>query len=360
MRGMRERSAIRIPGDFFEGARAQILGLQSNAGAIYWSERGIFDPWNHVESAMALGVLGEISAARRAFDYLAETQLADGSWRGDVGAAAPLDPRTHQFAPAAGLPRICDTNFTAYIAAGVWHHYLITGDRRFLDRLWPHVEAASDFVLRHQGRGGEIAWAAGAEAAPALYAGCCSIFKSLECALRIARRRGGRKESWRAGRGALGRALRERPECFDQSKKRFSMDWYYPVLCGVLSGRAAHVQLARTWDRFVIEGLGCRCVRDEPWVTIAESAELAMALAAVGSRDRAWRLFSWQVQWRDAKGAWWMGYQYEQEMVWPCERPGWTSAAMILAADALLGLSPGRAIFAAPGDSARAQAGAEI
>jgi hypothetical protein len=36
-----------------------------------------------------------------------------------------------------------------------------------------------------------------------------------------------------------------------------------------------------------------------------------------------------------------MGWQFVEEVVWPYERPSWTAGALVLAADALHGLSPG-------------------
>ena len=60
------------------------------------------------------------------------------------------------------------------------------------------------------------------------------------------------------------------------------MDWFYPVLSGVLSSDIAKNHLKSKWNTFVEEGLGCRCVSDEPWVTIAESCELTIALIAAG------------------------------------------------------------------------------
>ena len=38
---------------------------------------------------------------------------------------------------------------------------------------------------------------------------------------------------------------------------------------------------------FVVPGLGIRCVDTNPWVTGAETCELAMALDALGDHDRA-------------------------------------------------------------------------
>ena len=36
------------------------------------------------------------------------------------------------------------------------------------------------------------------------------------------------------------------------------------------------------WPTFAMEGLGVRCVYDEPWVTASETAEASLAYAAIG------------------------------------------------------------------------------
>ena len=51
-----------------------------------------------------------------------------------------------------------ESNFVAYIATGVWHYYLVTGDQAFLEEMWPTVRAAIEFVLRLQGPMGQIYW----------------------------------------------------------------------------------------------------------------------------------------------------------------------------------------------------------
>ena len=65
------------------------------------------------------------------------------------------------------------------------------------------------------------------------------------------------------------------------------MDWYYPVLGGPVRGRAAYELLESRWDEFVVPGLGIRCVDTNPWVTGAETCELAMALDTIGDHRRA-------------------------------------------------------------------------
>lgn len=338
-----------LPPGFFDGAVHRILDLQRDDGAIPWFDAGVFDPWNHTEAAMGLAVLGYTTEARRAYDHLAATQETDGSWWAQYGSAVSMD--TGRYEGHGDEPRKRDTNFCAYPALGVWHLYRVTGDRAVLTRYWPMVRAAVAFVLKLQAPEGDIRWAApGPEAEPddALLTGNCSIYKSLGAAIAIAATLGLSTSDWRQAHRRLGHAIRTRPDRFDRtwpSKANFSMDWYYPVLGGVLTGSAAKQHLAARWDTFVVEGRGCRCVQEEPWVTIAEGCELAIALAASGDLPAAGTMFHLQDQWRDDTGAYWMGYQYVQDVPWPVERPAWTAGAAILAADAIYRLSPAFDLF---------------
>jgi hypothetical protein len=288
---------------------------------------------------MGLSIGGEYEAAERAYRWLAATQLEDGSWWAGY--------RGHEV--DNGERR--ETNFVAYFATGVWHHYLITRRREFLLELWPTVERAIGFVLILQTEHGDIHWAISADGSAredALLTGCSSVYKSLECAHNIAATLGLPRSDWLEARDRLGEAIRHKPERFDrtwESKSRYSMDWFYPVLTGVFAGRDARVRLASRWGEFVEEGLGCRCVSDQPWVTVAESCELVMALLAAGDHARAVELYSWLHQWRLDEGSYWTGYQFALDIVWPDERPTWTAGAIMLAADALTEYTPAARLF---------------
>ena len=306
-----------------------IAATQQPDGCIPWFEGGHADPWNHVEAAMGLSVAGRQQQATQAYRWLARMQLEDGSWW-----AAYKDGEVHNSDRR-------ETNFVAYIATGVWHQYLIGGDTDLLQEFWPMVERAIGFVLSQQSAHGEICWAVDATGNTmddALVTGCSSIYKSLECAINIAHTLHRDATRWVTARARLGEALRNRPERFDrswESKARYSMDWFYPVLAGVLPRPIARSRLQQRWRTFVEEGLGCRCVSDQPWATVAESAELTMALLAAGDHARAARLFSWLHQWRDHDGVYWTGYQWQEKVLWPLEKPTWTAGAILLAADAL-------------------------
>ena len=113
------------------------------------------------------------------------------------------------------------------------------------------------------------------------------------------------------------------------------MDWFYPVITGWVQGQEAIERIDGRWSEFVEPGLGCRCEVQEPWVTVAESCELTMALLSVDNVERAQALFDCLWQWRDEVGVFWTGYQFEEDVLWPLEKPTWISGAVLLAADAL-------------------------
>jgi hypothetical protein len=328
-----------FPRAFFARTGRYIAGLQQDSGAIPWFAGGLLDPWDHVEAAMGLAVAGWHAEARLAYLWMAERQERDGGFWPAYADGAALD-RTRK-----------ESHHAAYLATGLWHYYLCSGDKRFVAELWPCAEAGLDFACDLQSAKGEIAWAALPDGKPypdALVTGCSSIFKSLECGLLLADLLDLERPDWIRARRTLGQALRQRPGRFDrtwESKERFAMDWFYPVLCGVVRGAPARRRLQARWSRFVDSLHGCRCVSDEPWVTVAESSELVIALVAAGLPVRAARVFSWLHAHRKPSGAYWTGYQLRLEEPWPKEQPTWTAGAVLLAADALVRMTPAAGLF---------------
>jgi hypothetical protein len=315
-----------------------IARTQEASGAIPWFAGGHVDPWDHVESAMALSATGRLEEAEAAYDWSRTTQRADGSWPMKITAGRVDDAAT-------------DSNFCAYIAVGVWHHYMISGNIAFLARMWPVVRDAIDFVLDLQAPRGEIGWARDAAGAPvpeALLTGCASIHHSLRCALALAERMVDPQPDWEVALGRLAHVIEAHPEAF-QAKSRYSMDWYYPVLGGVLRGAAGRIRIARRWSEFVVGGLGARCVNDHPWVTGAETCELALALDTLGEVQAARGIFAAMQHLRERDGSYWTGLVFSDGKRWPVERTTWTGAAVVLAADALSRCTPGNGVFRAEG-----------
>ncbi|MFD4724215.1 prenyltransferase [Streptomyces seoulensis] len=315
-----------------------ILAVQRADGAIPWFRGHHLDPWDHTEAAMALDAAGEHAAAERAYRWLADHQNEDGSWYAAYADGAHDDV----------TDRARESNFVAYIAVGVWHHYLSTGDDTFLDRMWPTVYAAVEWVLRLQQPGGQIGWRRAEDATPtadALLTGSSSVHHALRCALAIADQREEPQPDWELAVGALRHAIRRHPERF-LDKNQYSMDWYYPVLGGAVSGAEAKERVEADWDRFVVPGLGVRCVVPNPWVTGGESCELALALWAMGESDRALEILqSIQHLRDDASGLYWTGYVFDDDAIWPQELTSWTAGSLLLAVAALGGHDATGAVF---------------
>lgn len=316
-----------------------IAAVQRPDGMIPWFPGGHCDPWNHVESAMALTVCGLVEEAERAFDWLAATQLADGSWFNYYLDAGVKDPRL-------------DTNVCAYVATGLWHHALVTGDGSLLERHWPMVERAVEFVVRWQCPEGSIRWSldpAGRPEGYALLTGSSSIYHSLRCAVAAAESLDRHRPDWELAAGRLGHAVAHHPHAF-APKAEFAMDWYYPVLSGVVGGEAGRERLRGGWDTFVIDGRGVRCVSSNDWVTAAETAECAMALCAVGLETAAHGLLAAVQGLRLDDGTYWTGMVYPEEVTFPGgERTTYTAAAMVLAADAVCGATAASGLFTGEG-----------
>ena len=317
-----------------------IADWQLPSGMIPWFPGGHADAWNHVEAAMALDVGGRRAEAERAYDWLVGLQRPDGAWHqyytddGNGGTGVEQDK--------------LDANVCAYVASGVYHHFLRHKDTGFLETLWPTVSAAIDFVLDLQTPRGEILWARHADGTPwsfALLTGSSSISHSLRCAIAIAHELGHERPEWERSAAALVHVVGQVPDAF-APKHRWAMDWYYPVLSGVLTGEAGRAHLESRYATFAAEDRGIRCVSDRPWITTAETCECAMAYMAVGMRDRAFELFAHAQTQRTDDGHYWTGIVYPQEVHFPAEETStYSAAAVVLAAEALDGTSPASALF---------------
>ena len=312
-----------------------LASLQVRSGQIPWYPGGHCDPWNHVETAMALTVTGYADQARAAYRWLVAHQLGDGSWFNYYVGERVKDARL-------------DTNVCAYLATGVYHYLLATNDVDFAVELWPHVEAAIEFVLRWQQRDGTVRWsldASGRAESYALLTGSSSIFHSLRCAVALAERLGVERPAWELCAGRLGHAVARHPGAF-APKNEFAMDWYYPIFSGALSGEAGEKRIDDGWERHVMDGYGVRCVSTSDWVTAAETAECVLSLDALGLTSLALDLFSYTRRHRRDDGAYWTGIAYPSEVTFPDrETTSYTSAAIILAADALTSSSTAADLF---------------
>ena len=312
-----------------------IAEIQLPSGEIPWCHGQKTDPWDHIEAAMGLSIGGYLTQTRQAFEWMVRTQLEEGCWYSAYLQGVPED-------------RTRDANMSSYIAVGVFHYYLITADVDFLKRMWPTVSKAIDFALSLQTADGEIHWAIspkGKVDPMALLTGSSSIYMSLKCALAIAKILGRAMPHWKNALAKLGDAIRHKPHLFNIAKSRYSMYWFYPILTGVLTGDEAQKRIDKYWAKYMIEDRGVRCVSDEPWVTIAETSELVIALAAMGNQELAKIIFSWIADRRYEDGTYWCGFTYPDMIIWPEDKITWTNAVALMAADAIYNLTPAGQLF---------------
>jgi hypothetical protein len=324
--------------NFYQDSLDYILKVQMADGSISWEKDKKLDPWDHIEAAMGLVIGGKEAEARSAFIWLKENQEEDGSWFAEYLKGIPSSKRK-------------ESNFTAYVATGLWHNYLITKNKSLLEEMFSTLDLAMKFVISLQTSYGDIQWAKENNQIldDSLITGCSSIYKSLDCAIPIYSILGKKTEDLVQAKKLLKTCLLENAERFDrswESKKRYSMDWYYPVMCGVVKGNEAEDRIRSRWDEFIVSGMGCKCVQEEPWVTVAESSELVVALMVIEETDKAKELFDWLHQWRDPKdNLYWTGYVYTDRKYWPIEKPTWTAGAILLAADSLFAFTNGSKLF---------------
>ena len=315
-----------------------IAAMQEPSGALPWFPGGKTDPWDHVESAMALSACGLRAEAEAAYEWSRRTQRPDGSWPMELSGGTVVDHGV-------------DSNFCAYLAVGVWHHFLVYDDAGFLRRMWPTVRAGIARTLRFDRGDGALRWAAdyrtGEMFERVLITGNASIYTALDRAIAIGAVLDEPTAEWesaRRARGAVCDAWTIDRSVLDPASNH-SMDWYYPVLGGPVRGDTGRALIDERWSDFVVDGLGARCVDDHPWVTGAETCELAMAVESVGDVDRAAGLVESIQHLREDDGSYWTGLVFSDGKRWPVELSCWTAAAVVLAADAISRATPGSGIF---------------
>ena len=307
-----------------------IVEIQLQSGAIPWYRGGITDPWDHVESAIALDLAGRFDQATAAYQWSRNMQNFDGSWYSGYAGNKPLNT-------------VKDTNFASYIATGMWFHYMATKDLGFLQLMWPTIEKGVNFAIGAQQPTGEIPWALNDEGdvwPGAILTSSCCTWHSIRNGIQSAKTLGLNKHDWEISSERLLKAINDRPELFDrmdENKRRYSMNWFYPVLTGVIKGREAREHLEEQWNDLVIDNWGCRVAADEDVTAVAETGELIIALALAEEHEKGKLLFDWTLRLWDDKPGFCRGVKLPEQEACPgdSERATWTSAALIMAIAAL-------------------------
>jgi len=322
---------------FLEIAKS-IKKIQLKSGAIPSNKDNSHDPWDHIESIMGLNFLQDKESADLAFDWLKNNQNADGSWYSKYLDEKPIELNK-------------PTHYSPYISVAALHHYKIFSDKKKLSELWKTISLALDFSINLQNPNGTIPWSVDKNnkiEEDFLITGSSSILKSIECAIKISRiLEEGDNNSWIRAYKSLAMAIKNPKGLFDVTidRSRFSMDWYYPIISGALSSEEKDFYIKKILKDFYVDGLGIKCVTEEPWVTVAETSEFIITLVISNRLEEARKIFSEAMNITDENDVPYMGWQYEQNIFWPEEKPSWTSAALILAADSIYNFSSGSDIL---------------
>jgi len=324
---------------FFENIAKFIKSIQLESGAIPSNDDGSHDPWDHIESIMGLNFANEYEPSKLAFDWLIKNQNQDGSWFSKYMDDIPIEKNK-------------PTHFAPYISVAALHFYKIFSDKEYLEYLWPSIESAINFSIKLQIQNGTIPWSVDKNQKieeDFLLTGSSSILKSIECGIAISKIIKSTKnlEDWNNSYELLSKAIKNPSGKFDllKDRKRFSMDWYYPILSGCLNDNQKFFYVDKVFKDFYIKEMGIKCVIEEPWVTVAETCEFIICLMISGREEDAKKLLKDVINISDINGVPYMGWQYEENIFWPLERPSWTSAALIIAADSVMGLSKGKDLF---------------
>ena len=325
--------------EIFKINGAYIKSIQYKSGAIPSNEDGTHDPWDHIESIMGLNIYKDIEASKSAFNWLTHHQNSDGSWYA-------------KYYKTDAIEKNKPTHFSPYIAVAALHFFRIFKDINFLQSIWSSIELAVNFSVELQQDNGTIPWSINNNSQienDYLLTGCSSILKSIECGIALSKILNETEniEKWKKAHLLLSNAIQEPDGKFDliKDRKRFSMDWYYPILSGCLKQQEKLHYINKIFKDFYLDGIGIKCVIEEPWVTVAETSEFILALMCAGYDDEAKRLLFDVLNISDEEGIPFMGWQYEQNIFWPEEKPSWTAAALMLSADCVFDYSDASDLF---------------
>ena len=341
---MHKPSKIKMRKDFlgkkiFKINGSYIKSIQYKSGAIPSNEDGTHDPWDHIESIMGLNIYKDIEASKSAFNWLIDHQNSDGSWYA-------------KYHDKNSVEKNKPTHFSPYIAVAALHFFKIFDDKNFLQSIWPSIVSAINFSVDLQQDNGTIPWSIDSKNQienDYLLTGCSSILKSIECGIALSNILDETEniKKWKKAYLLLSQAIQGPIGKFDltQDRKRFSMDWYYPILSGCLNQHEKLRYIHKIFEDFYVDGIGIKCVIEEPWVTVAETSEFILSLMCTGYEDEARRLLIDVLNISDKEGVPFMGWQYEENIFWPEEKPSWTAAALMLSVDCVVNYSDASDLF---------------
>lgn len=306
-----------------------IESIQLESGLIPWHTGGHIDPWNHIESVIALAIGGRRSAAIRGLNGLAELQNRDGSF-------------CHFYLYNGVKEADRDPNVISYLGVGILALSSIF-DIDFVQPYTTMLIEAINYVVSIQRPDGlmpALLTPDGSEKGRPLRAANCSIMTSLEAAItfgEMANVSSTLLHSWRASLVTLRRSYLVSEDEKFAATNDWAMDWYYPILAMArIEGEDLTDLFASGLERFFVRGLGVKCKASNSWFTAAETAEAAIAALILGRLEDAHDIFSTLGRFRSDDGGYTTGIVEPQGVTFPpFEESSYTTAAVLIASSLL-------------------------
>ena len=320
---------MKIIKDQLVPAKDWIIENQNNSGAINWDYRGKCDPWDHCECLIALAIYEEWDAFNKGIEWFFNNLNAEGHI-------------ASEFINEKVSKSYYESHHAPYIFLPLYQKFLIDSDIDYLVEYKNKIQDIYNATLAFADSEGFLFWAKdeGGYSDNSLITASCSVHISLKTYEKIA----GILDLDSNHKEILLNQEKINSNKFDRdgvSRKRFSMDNYYPFLCGIGNDEL----ISKTLSDFYNEGLGIKCVIEEPWVTFAESSEFIISLVVMNRKEDAKKILEEIMRFQDSRGIFPTGYQYEVDILWPDEFSTWTNAAVIIAADCVFGISKKGNVF---------------
>ena len=312
-------------------AKDWIIENQNKSGSIYWDHRGKCDPWDHCECLIALAIYEEWDAFNKGIEWFFNNLNAEG----EIAS---------EFINGKVSKGYTESHHAPYVFLPLYQKFLIDNDIDYLVKYKKEIQSIYNSTLAFADSKGFLFWAKDEDGYSdnSLITASCSVHISLKTYEKIAVTLGLDCNHEKI----LLNQEKINSKKFDRdgvSRKRFSMDNYYPFLCGIGDDEL----ISKTLSNFYNEGLGIKCVIEEPWVTFAESSEFIISLVKMNRKEDARKILEEIMRFQDNRGIFPTGYQYKLDILWPDEFSTWTNAAVIIAADCVFEISKKRNVFLA-------------
>ena len=301
---------------------------QSSSGMIYWDEKKNFDAWDHFECLTALAILGRKDSFLKGLNWFLDNLSKDNQ----IFSSYKGKKITQNY---------YELHHAIYFSVPLLQGFYIFEEIELLKKNFDPLKKIVEKTINSRDNYGFFYWAEkdGEFQDNSLISATSSIYLSFKASIEIYKLLKKDTELLEdiiksIEQQFIGDMSRFNRDGVDRS--RFSMDAYYPYLAGI---NLDNQTLLDSLSDFYVPGMGIKCVKEEPWVTFAESSEAIISLIRVGEIEFAKKIMSEIENFKNKEGIFPTGYQFSEKIFWPDERSTWTNAAYIIAKDCLYDLT---------------------